>query len=312
MILLIGGCTFIALFFAVRFIFPGEDAVQSAALRRLQPRDPESRLKMERRALSALPFFDRVLRRVSPAKSMQIWIRQAGLKIAPGVLVLLVAVAGLASGTLLQAAGMKGFLLVLISLASAAFPLAVIHLKRAKRFKTFSTAFPDSVSRLASSLRAGYSMQMSIEALTEDAGNIVSDEFRLLLSELEVGQSFEAALQRMLERIDTPDLRLFIASVIIQRESGGNLADLLDNLEATIQERFALERELAAATAQARLSGIVLSLLPVFVGAAVFFIHRDYIMFFFQDPVGKHVFKACVIGQLLGIWSMRRIVSIQI
>ena len=190
-------------------------------------------------------------------------------------------------------------------------PFLYVQNRRQHRRKLFCRGFPDAIARLANSLRAGYSLQMAIEAMIEEADSLIAGEFRLVLAEMEVGQNFEVALQKMIERIDTPDLRLFIASVTIQRESGGNLAEILDNLELTIRDRFALQKELEAATAQAKLSGLVISLLPIFVGIFIFFIHREYILFFFQDPMGKNLFWCAMIGQVMGMLTIKKIVSIQ-
>ena len=304
---------FMAVFCGILYFFSVVQDPAQRLTRRLALHEKPAKMRMERRdQLSALPLFDRILRRISPVKRLRTWIRQSALPMAPAVFLL--ATALLSSGTffVLSTLHQKGTGVWIISLCAAVIPFGFVQIKRHQRIKKFSAAFPDAVSRLASSLRAGYSLQMAVEALTEDTSNLVSREFCTVLSQLQVGQSFEAALQAILERMDTPDLRLFIASVIIQRESGGNLAELLDNLEITIQERFALQRELSAATSQARFSGIVLSLLPVFVAAFVYFIHRDYILFFFQDPVGQALLKGCAAGQALGMWSIHKIVSIQI
>jgi tight adherence protein B len=280
--------------------------------RRLQEHETaSSQVHLERRhGLSALPLLDRVLRKFNPLTALQIFVVQSGLNISPAALMMTSLF--LSSLLFLVSNFLKWPLPVSFILGTAGFflPVGHVQMKRQERFKKFSTGFPDAVGRMASSLRAGYSMQMAVEAVIQDSGNLIAEEFRKLLGEIEVGQNFETALKKMLGRIDTPDLRLFIASVIIQRESGGNLAELLDNLEATIRERFALRKELEAATAQAKLSGIVLSLLPVFVGLAVYFIHQDYMMFFFNDPVGTKLFWGCVGGQMMGILTIRKIVKI--
>jgi tight adherence protein B len=165
---------------------------------------------------------------------------------------------------------------------------------------------------MSSALRAGFSLQMAFEAVTEDAPSVIVETFREVLAEMEVGQSFEEALKKMLERVDTAELRLFVSSVIIQRESGGNLAELLDNLEATIRERFELQRELISATAQARFSGLILSLLPIFVGGIVYLINKPYMMTLFEDPAGKQLLTIAVCMQLLGFFVIYKIVNIKI
>lgn len=270
------------------------------------------KIKIERRDnLSEVPSVDRLLRQSAQIKNIAFWLRQSGFPLAPGAFFLM---AFLFAAILAGVCALLHVTTLILPAAGfgLALPFAAAGLKRSLRMKRFSQAFPDAVSQMASSLRAGYSLQMAFEAVVEDSGNIVGEEFRKVLAEIEVGQSFETALQKMLERIDTPDLRLFIASVTIQRESGGNLAELLDNLESTIRDRFALQKELMAASAQAKLSGIILSLLPIFVGAFVFIINRKYVLFFFDDPVGQKLLWMSIAGQIMGVLMIRKIVRIQI
>lgn len=178
--------------------------------------------------------------------------------------------------------------------------------------KRFSGLFPDAIAVMASSLRAGHSLQIAFETVVNESGDIIAQEFKSVLSEFGVGQNFEEALKGILTRVDTPELRLFISAVILQRETGGNLAELLDNLELVIRDRQELKRELKSSTAQARLSGMILSLLPVFVGLVLYFIHRDYVLFFFQDSIGTKLLAGAVIGQMLGIAFIQKIVHIEL
>ena len=145
----------------------------------------------------------------------------------------------------------------------------------------------------------------------EEGKDLVSFEFNQVLSEIEVGQNFEEALKGILTRVDIPDLRLFISGIILQRETGGNLAELLDNLESVIRERQELRRELGAATAQAKLSGIILSLLPVFVGFFVFIVNQKYMLFFLNDPIGTKILLSCVVGQMFGIFWISKVIRIE-
>lgn len=274
---------------------------------------PASALTMNHRErFSDLPVLDQWLRRNGPLRKFYFWFRQSGLPVSFGAFLLSISCLFLAGFTFVFLVSGENILLTTAcSGVITGLPLFFVHMKREKRKKLFSAAFPDAVSRMSSSLRAGYSLQMALEAVVEDSRNLVSEEFKKVAEEMEVGQGFETALKKILHRMDTPELRLFIASVAIQRESGGNLAELLENLESTIRERFQLRRELNAATSQAKFSGIVLSLLPVFVGFFVFLIHRDYIMFLFNDPAGKIIFRICVTGQIIGILCIRKIVKIE-
>lgn len=265
----------------------------------------------ENRKMSGIPFLERLLIRIGPVQNVQVWLKQAALPVSPGAFVLFSLVLGSLTAVLLLATGSGGFAWpILAACFVTVLPFVAVHLKRRSRIKHFSASFPDAVGRLASSLRAGYSMQIALENVVHNFSNLVSREFQYVLEHMGVGVSFEDALAEMLQRIDTSDLRLFIVSVLIQRESGGNLAEMLDNLEHSIRERQQLRRELDAASAQGRLSGLILSLLPVFVGLFVYFVHREYLMFFFEDSLGKKLFWACLAGQMMGMLCIRKIVRI--
>ncbi|MDD5217568.1 MAG: type II secretion system F family protein [Candidatus Omnitrophica bacterium] len=297
-----------------KWFYADREAISERVARQLRGdfKDKRNTVQLERRErLSDLPVLNRLLKSFRPVKAFQTWIRQAGLSVSPGAILLCSSFTG-------SIGGLASLTLPLGPIASATLvsmglvlPFVFIMLERLKRKKRFSEGFPDAIARIAGSLRAGYSMQMAIEALLEDSRPLIAEEFRRVLAEMEVGQGFEVALQKMLERIDTPDLRLFIASISIQRESGGNLAELMDNLEATIRQRFELQRELQAAAAQAKFSGAVLSFLPLFVGIALFFIHRNYILFFFQDPIGRNLFWLCITGQVLGFLTIHKLIRLQ-
>ncbi|MBI4115840.1 MAG: type II secretion system F family protein [Candidatus Omnitrophica bacterium] len=320
MILLVSLCLFFT-FFSVSWAFSravqrSHDEVTERLIRRLRddPEDRQMRVHLERdQRLSNVPFLDRILRKINPIKNFQSWIRQSGLSLSPGILILISLLLGMISFLLFTYPRKDFGSAIIFTPLFMAIPFGFVALAKNRRTKKFSEDFPDAISRMASSLRAGYSLQMALDAVIEDGGTgVVVDEFRKVRAEMELGQSFEEALKKMIERVDTTELRLFICSVIIQRESGGNLAELLDNLESTIRQRFELQRELQSATAQARLSGIVLSFLPVFVGFFVYFIHPDYVLFLFNDPVGIRLFWMCVAGQIMGVFTIKKIVDIKI
>ena len=266
----------------------------------------------KRERLSDLPLLDRILRKMAWVLKFHFWVCQAGLPLSSGALLLIALFIGSASFLTLALLHADPLFEILVIPALAGIPFVGVAFARTRRFKCFSNAFPEAISRMASSLRAGYSLQMAFEAVREDSGNLVAEEFGKVIAEIELGQSFEEALKRMLQRIDTPELRLFISGVMIQKESGGNLTELLDNLETTIRERLQLQRELDAATSQARFSGMILSFLPIVVGCFVFLIHRNYILFLFQDPVGKNLLWMSVAGQIMGFISIHKIVHIRL
>ena len=313
----ITACIFLALLFLALFIEETRQAQPSRVLRRFAFFLRDAALQgmsapaLERRQnLSHLPLLNYLLIRIRQLEPLRIWIQQAGVSLSLGAIMLLSLFSGLALWMTAWAVKIPFLAQLVILSVGASMPWVWLAWRHAVRKKEFSRLFPDIVGRLSSSLRAGYSLQMAMDAVLENQNTVASKEFQWVRDQLEVGVSFEAALEQMLGRIDTPDLRLFIASVKVQRESGGNLAELLDNLEASIRERTALRHELAAATGQAKLSGIILSLLPIFVAVFIYFVNRDYILFFFRDPAGKSLLGVCLTGQILGVWLIRKIVAV--
>lgn len=317
MILLTCFATFLAIFLLFTAAFPQRSLEAKVFLHRMRSLRSEAEkpvpIRIEKKErFSDLSFYDRLLKKIRPIESLRIFIQQSGVSLSAGAVLLISAVWG--GGTFLliatSAFSIPPIVALFIVSGVATLPFAFLAFKRKQRFKRFSEAFPEAVSRISSSLRAGLSLQMAFEVVAEDRDTVVAKEFNLVVSQLEVGQSFEGALRKMLERMDTPELRLFISLVLLQSESGGNLAQLLDNLEMTVRERFELRRELDAASAQAKLSGLVLSFLPIFVGIFISLIHRDYVLFFFDDPLGKILLGISVMGQLIGFLTIQKIVRI--
>lgn len=270
-------------------------------------------VKIEKKErLSDLPFFNRFLKELIGARKLQSLLTQAGFALTLGTFILLSLLLGALGFFLMVILQAKLFITLIAASVISISPTCYALLQRKERVKKFSNHFPDAIGMLASSLRAGYSLQMALGTIVEGGETILASEFSQILYELEVGKNFEEALKNILNRIDTPDLRLFISAVILQRETGGNLAELLDNLEGVIRDRQQLKRELKAATAQARFSGIVLSLLPIFVGFFVYLVHPDYILFFFRESIGAKLLIGCGIGQVLGLLSVQKIVNIEL
>lgn len=262
--------------------------------------------------LSDLPLFDQFLKKVRRMKKLQDTISQAGLSFSVGSFILFSMLLGALVFFFAMLFRLSAALAFPLALCACTIPSLFVTFKRHQRSGRFSNRFPDCIGLMASSLRAGHSLQMAIEEVVSEKADIVSEEFQKVLSEMEVGQNFEDALKGILNQVDTPELRLFVSAVVLQRETGGNLAELLDNLEAMIRERQELKGELRAATAQARFSGLILGLLPIFVGVIVFMIHPDYILFFFRDSTGTKLLALAMVMQVLGVLAVQKIVHIEL
>lgn len=178
--------------------------------------------------------------------------------------------------------------------------------------RRFEEQFPESIELLTRAIRAGHPISAGIRMVSEEGPEVVADEFRQLFEEQRFGLPFEDALLNLVDRLDTVDVRIFVTALLIQREVGGNLAEILDNLAHTIRGRFYIQRQLRVYTAQGRLSGWVLGLLPIFVAGVIFIIQPAYMMILFGNLGGLALLGSAAVLQLLGVLWIRSIINIDI
>jgi tight adherence protein B len=219
------------------------------------------------------------------------------------------------------AVGLGGATLLLSSQLVLAFPAAMfgafvpfLYLMRARtvRLHAFEEQFPESIDLLTRAIRAGHPLASGMRMVSEEGPAAVAEEFRQTFEEQRFGLPFADALLGMVDRVDLVDVRIFAIAVLIQREVGGNLAEILDNLAHTIRGRFYIRRQLRVYTAQGRLSGYALAALPVFVGGCTFLIQRDYMMLLFTTGIGKLLVFTAITLQFIGVLWIRKIINIDI
>lgn len=202
------------------------------------------------------------------------------------------------------------FLALAAALAAALLPPLLIKSFQAKRIIKFNNQLGDGLTVMANSLRAGFSFMQAADTLSKEMAPPLSVEFSRLLQEIKLGAATEDALQNMLERVASRDLELLITAVKIQRQVGGNLAEILDNIGETIRERIRLKNEVKTLTAQGRISGLIIGLLPLLIIAVVFMINPAYILTLIVHPAGPFLILWAVFSELVGLMLIRRIVSI--
>lgn len=199
-----------------------------------------------------------------------------------------------------------------IATSFACIPFVWVMHNRYKRIRQFSDQFPDCVSMIASSIRAGQSLPGAIEIVSKEMPNPAAIEFKKALIELQLGLNLNEALTHLQRRVSVPDLNLFISAVLLQKETGGNLAEFLDRLELTIRERFKMRRELKSLTAPSKISGWILGALPIGLTVLLFILNPNYIKILFQESIGV---KMCLLAgglQIIGLVLIRMITNIKI
>lgn len=180
------------------------------------------------------------------------------------------------------------------------------------RIKQFNNSLGDAITLISNSLKAGNSFFQSIDVVSKDMMGVVAQEFSILKKEINLGYTTEEALDNLLKRVKSDDLELVITAVLIQRQVGGNLAEILDNISSTIRERIKIKGEIKTITAQGRMSGLIISILPPALGVILYFINPDHIKLLFTNNLGIVMLVLSIIMELLGIYFIKRIVSIEI
>jgi tight adherence protein B len=191
-------------------------------------------------------------------------------------------------------------------------PFFIVRACIKRRMKAFNHQLGDSLILISNSLRTGYSFLQSFDMVAREMQPPISVEFSRTVKEINLGITTEDALDNMAKRIDSNDLDLVITAVLIQRQVGGNLAELLDTLAHTIRERVKIRGHIQTLTAQGRISGFVVSLLPVGLGLAIYILNPEYITLLFIHAIGGKLLAAGVVSQIIGIVLVRRIVNIKV
>jgi len=191
-------------------------------------------------------------------------------------------------------------------------PYAYASYRRTKRFQRFEEKFPEAIDTLARAVRAGHAFTTALEMIANEVAEPVASEFRQLYEEQKFGLPVRDALMNLAERIPLVDVKFFVTAVMLQRETGGNLAEILDNLSYVIRERFKILRQVRVHTAQGRLTMVLLMALPPTIVVIMQVINPGFIHPLFADPIGHALIVGGITLQTLGYFFIRRIIRIQV
>lgn len=268
-------------------------------------------LRREVHVLSSIAQLDALLKRGRKhTAALQQLLEQAGMKATVGQVVLACGVIGLFTGFIVYR--VTGWLLLGVPAAGLAawVPIAVIQYKRTLRMRKFEEQFPEALDLLGRALRAGHAFTTGIEMVASEMPAPLGPEFRILYDQQNYGMPLPDALREFGERIPVLDARFFVTAVLIQRESGGNLSEVLDNLAAVMRERFRVKRQMRVLSAHGRISGWVLVCMPPALALVLFSINQESRQLMFHDPLGQKMIIAAVVLQIIGTLIMRKIVNV--
>ncbi len=255
---------------------------------------------------------DSVLTALPQVQDLKVLLEQADLNWTPGTFITIsvgLATALSASAFILSQSAVPT---LVAGLAGLAFPLFYVKRLKKRRIRRFEEQFPEAIDLLGRSMRAGHAFPTGLKVVAEESPEPMSTEFRQIFEEQKFGLPLEDSLLGMADRVDLVDVRIFVTAILIQREVGGNLAEILDKIAYTIRERFMLQRQIRVYTAQGRLTGYILSAMPILLGLAIFALNPEYMAILFEEPTGKVLIAAAAVLQFLGFLTIRRIIDIEI
>jgi tight adherence protein B len=198
------------------------------------------------------------------------------------------------------------------ALLGGVLPILYILRVRKSRLRRFEEQFPESLEFVARSMRAGHAFAVSLEMIHREFQEPLAGEFRRTFEEHNLGLPMDMALQKLAQRIPSLDVHFFVSAVLLQKRTGGNLAEILDKLAYIIRERFKLRGRIRAISAHGRMTGTALTLIPAAVAVLMFFVNPDYVKFFFTDDIGNIMLGAALLLQMMGYFVISQIVKIEI
>jgi tight adherence protein B len=201
---------------------------------------------------------------------------------------------------------------VVVGLAAAVGPFIYVWYKRKGRLHRFEELFPETLEFVSRSMRAGHAFSVSMEMIHREFQEPIAGEFRRTFEEHNLGLPIEVALQKLAKRVPSLDVHFFVSAVLLQKRTGGNLAEILDKLAYVIRERFKLRGRIRAVSAHGKMTATALSLIPVAVAILMFYTNPDYVKFFFSDDVGNIMLGSAVALQVVGYLIMKKIVNIEV
>jgi len=263
--------------------------------------------------LSEIPAFDSLLRRSDRVSALQKLLSQADLKIRAGNFILLCLACGVVLSVIVYSASHKALIFAWVGFLLGCFiPYSYASYARTKRFNEFEELFPEAIDTLARAVRAGHAFTTALEMIADEISEPVATEFRKLFEEQKFGLPVREAFTNLVDRVPLVDVKLFVTAVMLQRETGGNLAEILDNLSYVIRERFKILRQVRVYTAQGRLTMLLLMGMPPIIIMGMMFMNPTFIQPLFTDPIGHAMLVIGICLQTVGYFVIRKIIRIQV
>jgi len=305
----------IALVSFLRWLFLGKEHKVGERLdnftREKKAGSPDMHFVIRDHQLSQIPILHRILGKIHVSKKLQDVLDQANIPMKVGKLVLLMLTCG-AVGMLMSVGLGNPIIMILVFCVFATFPLAYVLHVRKKRMRRFTQQFPDALDLMTSALRAGHGFGRALQLVATEIPDPAGMEFRKTFEEHNLGLPTREALINFTNRVDSVDLKLFATAIIVQRESGGNLAEILTNISQTIRDRFRLLGQIRVYTTQGRLTAWILGSLPLLLGSIILVLDPEYMRTLLDERMGLMMLAAAFVLQVVGFILIRKIVRLKV
>jgi tight adherence protein B len=260
----------------------------------------------------AAASIDRLLAGTARGNALGRWIAQAGVKASVGSILLLAVFSAVSAALLLSLVAGWRWGMPIGAVLGFLIPFVVLRMKRRRRLYTFEERFPEALDLISRALKAGHAFATGLKMVADEMPEPVGPEFRKTFDEQNFGLPLKDALDNLTLRIPSLDVRFFATAVLIQRETGGNLSEILENLAHVVRERFKILRQVRVHTAHGRFTGWVLLALPAFLAVALMFINPDHMNLLFRERLGQQMLMAALIMQVIGYLWIQKVIKIEV
>jgi tight adherence protein B len=267
---------------------------------------------VKRAASGPLPMIDRLVAENKAGAGLAKLIDQSGVRTTPSAVIVMSLVVGIVAALLVGILVRVPFLPIVALVAGLSAPTLYLMFQRSRRMGKFEEQFPEALDLLSRALRAGHAFQTAMGMVADDLKDPVGPEFRKTFDQQNFGLPLRDALFQLADRIPLMDVRFFTTAVLIQRDTGGNLAEILDNLSHVVRERFRIRREIRTKTAHGRFTGLVLLALPAGLGVILTVLNPDHMNLLFNHRIGHMLIGAAIVMQTVGFFWIRKILDLEV
>ena len=259
-----------------------------------------------------LPILDRALGKTARGNAVAGLIEQSGTKASLSAVILVALLIGVMGALVIGVFTRAGWSMPVGFAIGMSLPFAFLRHKRTRRMRAFEEQFPEGLDLISRALKAGHAFATGLKMVADEMPEPVGPEFRKTFDEQNFGLPLKDALENLTVRIPLLDVRFFATAVLIQRETGGNLAEILENLAHVVRERFKILRQVRVYTAHGRMTGYVLLALPAFLSVALMFINPEHMDLLFRERMGQMMLMATIVMQTFGFLWIKQIVKIEV